>query len=531
MDLCGDSKRPPLTKKKEKHFKETYQESENISSRLFKCLLEKPNRVALIDNMNFTSGFRLSLGQIEYLKEEFEKPERNKMNLDKVDYFLKNLKFFSKFSESIRIHFLKLAKFVEFPASHTIFREGDFGDLMYVILRGSVNIRITKQLDVYEGIASSYVVNSFYDGDHFGDLALMKTNKTSGFMKTKALANHIYRIKDVRQYLNKCDEMIRGYATQNISREAEKSYLGIQENEKTIERTRRAATIETVEQCFCLTLSRDQYQYIYTNILQKSLEEKLNALMNCTLFKDIEGYNLLPLANVLEERTYKLGEPIINKGDPVNSFFIVAKGKCDLVLEYDEIRKMNPFKSLKNRGFKIKDVGDSELFVKSKAKQIKKLDDCPIVKEACLSPRNFPNQKITIKKNKKITNNHMVIKSFLKGDSFGERSLLTDIEVDTKARNFHQYSIPMESQLTVIADMNQTKVFMIKGGGFQAVPIELKTEIRNILMDIPEFDFYDVEELKSEQIVWSILAKNIVKEKVLSDLKKENNLFKLSHLE
>ena len=94
-------------------------------------------------------------------------------------------------------HFLKLfrcisskrAKFVEFPSQHIIFNEGDFGDLMYVILRGSVNIRILKTIDIYEGISSSHVVNSFYDGDHFGDLAMMLMKKSQNVLKSKTLVN------------------------------------------------------------------------------------------------------------------------------------------------------------------------------------------------------------------------------------------------------------------------------------------------------------------------------------------------------
>jgi len=533
MDLCGDSKKPIFMRKKEKDIKEICQENQTISSRLYKNLLEKPKHENFIDNMHFSSGFRLSLGQIEYLREEFAK-ERNAMNFQKVDYLLRNLKFFTKFSESIRIHFLKRVKFVEYPAQQIIFKEGDFGDLMYVIMRGSVNIRITKQLDVYEGISSSFVVNSFYDGDHFGDLAMMKTNKTAALLKSKALMNHVYRIKDVRQYLNKCDEIMQGeHKTFNINREAEKEYFGIQENEekKTMERTKRAATIETVEQCFCLTLSRDEYQYIYTNILQKSLEEKLNALMNCSIFEGIEAYNLLPLANVLEEKSFKLGEPLIKKGEEVTSFFIVSKGKCDLVLEYNDIRQLNPYKDFKNKGLKIKDVGDPELFEKAKLNHIKKLNhDSPEDKEG-LSPRNFPNQKILVKNSIKIANDHQIIRSFLKGDCFGERALLTDVELTKKALYFKKETIPLEAQLCVIADMNKTKVYIIKSSGFHAVPIELKNEIRNILIETPEFDHYDIEELKNDQKNWADLAKKIIKKKVLADMKKNNNLFKLSHLE
>lgn len=43
---------------------------------------------------------------------------------------------------------------------------------MYIILRGSVNI-ITTQQTSYGQI--EYVITSLYDGQHFGDLAMMGT--------------------------------------------------------------------------------------------------------------------------------------------------------------------------------------------------------------------------------------------------------------------------------------------------------------------------------------------------------------------
>lgn len=43
---------------------------------------------------------------------------------------------------------------------------------MYVILRGSVDIRYTRHMG-YELI--NFVINSKYDGQHFGDLSMLST--------------------------------------------------------------------------------------------------------------------------------------------------------------------------------------------------------------------------------------------------------------------------------------------------------------------------------------------------------------------
>lgn len=46
------------------------------------------------------------------------------------------------------------------------------GETMYIILRGSVDIRYTRHMG-YELI--NFVINSKYDGQHFGDLSMLST--------------------------------------------------------------------------------------------------------------------------------------------------------------------------------------------------------------------------------------------------------------------------------------------------------------------------------------------------------------------
>lgn len=49
---------------------------------------------------------------------------------------------------------------------------------MYIIIRGSVNIRIKKKLNQRDLETYNIVINSYYDGDHFGDLAMMTSKQT-----------------------------------------------------------------------------------------------------------------------------------------------------------------------------------------------------------------------------------------------------------------------------------------------------------------------------------------------------------------
>lgn len=97
--------------------------------------------------------------------------DRDYENLDNI---CKRLKFFQKFNRTTRIYLLKLSKLNEFKTNTVIFNQGDVGDLMYIILRGGVHVRI-KRINI-AGEQENPVVVSLYDGLQFGELALMKVN-------------------------------------------------------------------------------------------------------------------------------------------------------------------------------------------------------------------------------------------------------------------------------------------------------------------------------------------------------------------
>ena len=56
---------------------------------------------------------------------------------------------------------------------------------MYVILKGSVNVRISKKLD--SNYLDDRIVAVLYDGFHFGELAMMKTSTKKEESSTEKL--------------------------------------------------------------------------------------------------------------------------------------------------------------------------------------------------------------------------------------------------------------------------------------------------------------------------------------------------------
>ena len=76
---------------------------------------------------------------------------------------------------------MKLANLIFEPANKYIFRQGDDGDLMYIIVRGGCHVRIRRE--TMDGSFENPVVHTMYDGIQFGELALMQTSE-----KPKGLA-------------------------------------------------------------------------------------------------------------------------------------------------------------------------------------------------------------------------------------------------------------------------------------------------------------------------------------------------------
>ena len=54
------------------------------------------------------------------------------------------------------------ASYLVKPKGHILFKDGDFGDSMYVIISGSVNVR--KEVPNYYNIKENRLLTTLYDG-------------------------------------------------------------------------------------------------------------------------------------------------------------------------------------------------------------------------------------------------------------------------------------------------------------------------------------------------------------------------------
>ena len=127
-----------------------------------------------LEKAKLTSNNRLTNFELDFIKREFEEVGPEGRQIDQIDEMLRRLKFFNQLGKVVRTNFYKSSHYLKYPTGHFIFHQGDPGDLMYVILKGSVNVKIRKGNQGGKGILVT--IASLFDGSHFGELAILSTN-------------------------------------------------------------------------------------------------------------------------------------------------------------------------------------------------------------------------------------------------------------------------------------------------------------------------------------------------------------------
>ena len=200
----------------------------------------------------------------EFLK---EKPERNYILLEEI---LKKIPFFSKFPSDIRKKLLHCSVFKQFESDQIIIKQGEKGDSMFVILSGS--IKILKTSPEFGNI--ELTINSMYDGETFGELALLSE--------------------------------------------------GIGENIK------RSATCISGENTKLLAISKEDYKSILLYEMQNDIMGKVAFFQSLPFFNDCTGISLIPLASNIEAISYKIDDRIIEVGEKPKGLYMLYKGRCNL---------------------------------------------------------------------------------------------------------------------------------------------------------------------------------------------------------
>ena len=117
------------------------------------------------------------------------------MSYEKIDSYLKRLRFFGKYPQPIRKQLLDESEIHVFEAGDTIFRQGESSPYFYVILRGSTKAILSKK--DYGNIP--IVVSTFYDGKEFGEITQYEVSENLTPDMVKQLNKQKYTCEAMEQ--------------------------------------------------------------------------------------------------------------------------------------------------------------------------------------------------------------------------------------------------------------------------------------------------------------------------------------------
>lgn len=496
--------------------------------------------------VKFEEEGRISIDVIQLIENEYGKKDRDRNYLI-LNNAVKDLKFFRKLHKGVRSGILEASRFIKFEKNETVFKQGDYGDKMYIILRGSVNI-ITTQSTIGGNI--EYVITSLYDGQHFGDLAMMGTMfKNYKVYDAAAKENELMRImeKQIQAGTDMKSNILSKILQQTQTSQTKLSDPGVIKTQKEVgegefkktktqyERTKRAATVKTCETCFLLELPREKYSTILLNSIQPDLEKKLCVLLMIPFLKDAQPYSLLPLADLLQVRRYQLGDYIVKQGEEMKFLGIIASGLCQVI---EEERQQRDIKSLlvkpERQYFKFQDHCDPTTKIEHNGERQTKVerqnDFYYLPNEFCEERTfNYCNKQITADNRLEFTN-HVVFKTITSGQMFGIRCMLTADEINASAahaiiKDRKRITFDKESGrkdhavLSLIASTATVEVLQLDISNFYNIPEQLQREFKSGILNTPDFDCYNIDRNKNEDKYWNTLKQDLVKGLILQKLK------------
>ena len=209
--------------------------------------------------------------EIKFLLSQFSLPPGTRA-YDLIDEIMLKLDFFQKYQREIRYPLYQFSCLKYFRAGSVVFSQGDVGDNLYIIVKGSVTVIKSSEDFRNHPVA----VNSLYSGQHFGDIALIHALKSNPF-------------------------------------------------------SNRSATIQTSESSHLLVVPKANYQDLLLNLQVNLLQDKTVFLSRLKIFTGVDPALLIPLACNLHSKKFALGQVVFDKGNVPEGVFIVFKGQVKLV--------------------------------------------------------------------------------------------------------------------------------------------------------------------------------------------------------
>jgi CRP-like cAMP-binding protein len=353
----GEFVRPPILEIKPKDELEVQQLMDEVHERynyfVKSCEVKHDTEYKFLK----TSPDRLTVVELEKIQAQYDaKTAGQPFDVNLVESIVTPLPFFMKFDSDVRHKLLYKAQMATYPNGHVLFRQGDFGDKMYVILSGSANVVIHYN-DPVSGKPTDRIVAWMKDGSSFGEYSMLGTKSRGGkdsvFVNisrlTNDLTNRLVYLKRAiigQQEIDlKANNPVEDW--KKMKEEQKELALGlnnpkpkpVEEPQTYVERTKRAADIIATEELTVLELSRDYFKEVILLTIKDEYERKIKLLSELPLFKAHEFMSLMPIVNFLQRKEYKLGQTVLKQGDPLNGFFMIYEGRCKIVYICSHKRK------------------------------------------------------------------------------------------------------------------------------------------------------------------------------------------------
>ena len=364
--------------------------------------------------------------------------ETEERDYEKLETILKNLPFFFKFPSDIRHKLIRAAVFRYYEADEIIIKQGEIGDSMFVILSGSILI-MKKSADFGN---KELIINSMYDGETFGELALLSE--------------------------------------------------GMSDNIK------RSATCIAGERTTVLAISKQSYKRILLDEMQNDITGKVHFFLSLPLFEGCIGISLIPLASNIEPKTYKIDQTIIELGEKPKGLYIIYSGRCSLYWEGFVAKPLNP-SAVSN--IKIRPKTPRHFSTPSNPSQNQSIN-IDIKKARPYLPTNFDQMKVY---KDKILNRPLKEGEFFGGRSLIEGLLDTDRQSEHQVSGFEVISAN-PAKFTVVAESAEVKVFILTRKHFPLLSEEILNKLRVYLTKNYELDCpkqWSDEFLRSCFVEWS----------------------------
>ena len=333
----------------------------------------------------------------EYFKPQ---PLRNNYRLASR---LSKLNFFSKFSDRIIVEIVKRSSLICYGPGDTIIHQGDEGDYMYVILSGTVTIM--KKSEEFGNL--DVQINSLYQGDTFGEMALLASGR----------------------------------------------------NPKHDDSVKRSASCISDQKTLVIAVSKEDYKCILLEMMHNDIHGKAAFFSSLILFHGTDDYNLIPLSANIEPLVFKINEIIIESGELPQGLYIIYEGRCSVIWEGYLLRKRSELSKVLSqapKGFLSDRVPQEYKSLKPKISttHIDMYDS----QEISRAQKFLKTEKITeLMKDYHLYKKAIELHKIKVGDFFGSRAILNDENKVT-------------AKFSVIADSSEVKIFLLRSKHFALLP-------------------------------------------------------------